>query len=626
MSNIVRILLIPLLSLAIFSCSKNDDSESSGSNIQLSDVKANLSGKNLFITTASSSSSSSSSRSSSRSSKKTSSATNSLIVQDNNSVIDYGIISDYDLEIEQVRADHNNEYAYLLMKYGGGHSDSNRDMNVRALNCTIFKVNLSTNEMNCLEPGLVVTDHKTNMISGGNDYYLDYFQWGTENTFVFRTVWTDQFTVKSDLSCSKTCIYGHNTQTGLTRRISPYSYEGERFVALGDGNIVWSGLETNGNFDSNTTYDNEILLTDTQGNTIELSSSPNSSFAGDFQGGDYKTAFWGSQTQNKVVFARLIDGTVRKTFIINENYRIGVVIKGHDGNIYLQCMDSFSKQGLYSLLPFKINPIISIPELWSEKLLTTCTGGRTCGAHFTIVNGIVFYNNYVVNSNIESYELKATRISDNSTVTLLKPNSTCTDSCYNFKFAGDQTDEQTDLAYSRAYRWFLSNNKLYVPMKDINLNKSVVIEIDTTSIDFSATVNQAQIMSSLDDYTGNRVAKDISGINAIDSSSLNPTAEIKHEDNETVSVRIEFNKKMNYSDVESKLSIIDNSSSSVIGFMPVWNNKTLHLVVDTDNGTSSTVESNPLTSGRTYKVSLLGSAKDSDGNALGSDVVKYITP
>ena len=83
---------------------------------------------------------------------------------------------------------------------------------------------------------------------------------------------------------------------------------------------------------------------------------------------------------------------------------------------------------------------------------------------------------------------------------------------------------------------------------------------------------------------------------------------------------------MNYSDVESKVSIIDNSSSSAIGFMPVWNNKTLHLVVDTDNGTSSTVESNPLTSGTTYKINLLGTAEDSDGNALGSDVVKYITP
>ena len=636
MRHILIIVSIFLFSFTIISCAKksSDDSSSSGSTtssgtttnpIQLSDVKANLSGKNLFITTASSGSSSGrSSRSaftSTTSDDNTSTtSTKSLITIDNNSVIDYGIISDYDLEIEQVRADPNNEYAYVLMKYGGFPANQVSIDNLLALNCTIFKVNYSNNEMNCVEPGLIVTDTKTNMINGVNDYHLDYFQWGTENTFVFRTIFDERFTAKSDLTCSKSCIYGHNTETGVTRRISPYSYEGERFVALGDGNIVWSGLETNGNFDSNTTYDNEILLTDTQGDTIELTSSPNSVFAGDFQGGDYKTAFWGSETQNKVVFARLIDGTVRKTFIINENYRIGVVIKGHDGNIYLQSMDQFAKQGLYSLLPFKINPIISIPELWSEKLLTTnCSGSSgTCGGHFTIVNGIVFYNNYAVNSNIESYELKATRISDNSTVTLLKPNSSCTDSCYNFKIAGDQTD--------LAYRWFLSNSKLYVPMKDINLNKIVVIEINTTSIDFDATDNQVQIMSSLDDYTGNRVAKDISGINTVDNSSLNPTAEIKHEDNETISVRIEFNKKMNYSDVESKVSIIDNSSSSVIGFMPVWNNKTLHLVVDTDNGTSSTVESNPLTSGTTYKVSLLGTAKDSDGNALGSDVVKYITP
>ena len=635
MKNILHILLILFFCLTIISCAKksSDDSSSSASTtssgtttnpIQLSDVKANLSGKNLFITTASSGSSSGrsirSAYTSTTSDDNTSTtSTKSLITIDNNSVIDYGIISDYDLEIEQVRADPNNEYAYVLMKYGGFPINQVSIDNLLALNCTIFKVNFSNNEMNCVVPGIVVTDTKTNMINGVNDYHLDYFQWGTENTFVFRTNFVERFTAKSDLTCSKSCIYGHNTETGVTRRISPYSYEGERFVALGDGNIVWSGLETNGNYDSNTTYDNEILLTDTQGNTIELTSSPNSVFAGDFQGGDYKTAFWGSESQNKIVFARLIDGTVRKTFIISENSRGGVVIKGHDGNIYLQSMDSFAKQGLYSLLPFKINPIISIPELWREKLLTTnCSG--TCGGHFTIVNGIVFYNNYAVNSNIESYELKATRISDNSTVTLLKPNSSCTDSCYNFK-----TDDQTDPSFM-AYRWFFSNSKLYVPMKDINLNKSVVIEIDTTSIDFNATENQVQIMSSLDDYTGNRVAKDISGINTIISSSLNPTAEIKHEDNETVSVRIEFNKKMNYSDVESKVSIIDNSSSSAIGFMPVWNNKTLHLVIDTDNGTSSTVESNPLTSGNTYKITILGTSKDSFGNSLGSDVVKYITP
>jgi hypothetical protein len=60
--------------------------------------------------------------------------------------------------------------------------------------------------------------------------------------------------------------------------------------------------------------------------------------------------------------------------------------------------------------------------------------------------------------------------------------------------------------------------------------------------------------------------------------------------------------------------------------MPLWNNKTLHLVIDTDNGTVFDDNANPLTSGTTYKVTLSGSAKDSDGKTIGSDVVKYITP
>ena len=547
-------------------------------------------------------------------------STKSLITIDNNSLIDYGIISDYDLEIEQVRANPKNEYAYVLMKYGG-NANSDSDNNVLALNCTIFKVNLSTNEMNCVEPGLLVTGTKQNMISAVNDYHLDLFQFGTENTLVFRTgqdllSGRTGIQLTSDLACSQSCIYEHNTQTGVTRRVSPYSYEGERFVALGDGNIIWSGMETFGN-NTGGHYPNQILLIDKQGKITELTSDPDGVFAGDFQGGDYRTAFWGSESQKTIVFARVVSGTIRKTFVSSDLYSVGV-IKGDDGNIYGQ----FGGVGLYSILPYKVNPLVSTPELWKNKRKTIDCGGYsiTCGIHFTIVNGIVFYNNYVVNSNIESYELKATRISDNTTVTLLSPNSTCTENCYKFNnlYAHDQT------YYS--YKWFVSNNKIYVPMMNINTNNEEMIELDPAAIDFNSTDNQFKIMSSLDDYTGNRVAKDISGINTIDSSSLNPTAEINHEDNETISVRIEFNKKMNYSDVESKVSIIDNSSSSAIGFMPVWNNKTLHLVVDTDNGTSSTVESNPLTSGTTYKVSLLGTAKDSDGNSLGSDVVKYITP
>jgi hypothetical protein len=50
------------------------------------------------------------------------------------------------------------------------------------------------------------------------------------------------------------------------------------------------------------------------------------------------------------------------------------------------------------------------------------------------------------------------------------------------------------------------------------------------------------------------------------------------------------------------------------------------LVIDTDNGTVLDNNADPLTSGTTYKVTILGTAKDSYGNTLDSDVVKYITP
>ena len=131
MKNVLFIFLISFIGLTFLSCSKKDDSSSSSSNIKLSDVNANLSGKSLFITTGDSSSSSS--RSSRSSNKTSSTSTKSLITIDNNSVIDYGIISDYDIEIEQVRADPNNEYAYVLMKYGGVPSNQVSNDNLLAL-------------------------------------------------------------------------------------------------------------------------------------------------------------------------------------------------------------------------------------------------------------------------------------------------------------------------------------------------------------------------------------------------------------------------------------------------------------------------------------------------------------
>ena len=141
------------------------------------------------------------------------------------------------------------------------------------------------------------------------------------------------------------------------------------------------------------------------------------------------------------------------------------------------------------------------------------------------------------------------------------------------------------------------------------------------------TNNEINYITGLDTYLQSNNVKNIQELsNTNSTSSVTPSAEIKHEVSDNISARVEFTKDMNYSDVEGNISVIDNSTNQSVWFMPVWNNKTLHLLFDTDNGTSYSVESNPLTSGKTYKVTLLGSAKDTDGNTLGSDVIKYITP
>ena len=75
------------------------------------------------------------------------SSTTSLIVSDNLTNFNYGIISNYNLNVEKVVTDPTNSYAYIILKYTGGHSDLESDQNIRSLNCTIFKVKLSNNEL-----------------------------------------------------------------------------------------------------------------------------------------------------------------------------------------------------------------------------------------------------------------------------------------------------------------------------------------------------------------------------------------------------------------------------------------------------------------------------------------------
>jgi hypothetical protein len=535
-------------------------------------------------------------------------------------VIDYGIISDYDLEIEQVVTDPSNTNSYILMKYNGGHSNLSADLNIRALNCSIFRVNLENNEMTCIEKGMVVLGIKDNINNTRDIYAKPVLDFSDNGKFFFMTLSTGDFSPEEDLKCHKYCLYEHDPVSSTTTKLNKdLELEASRFLVLGDGQVVYTGWKLeNGELNLNNSVHSEILMRDENQNVIELSSSAGNGYHHDVNAGDYKSVIFGSESSssNSIVIARSISGTVKKTYI-EQSDSVLAIIKSNSGKIY-----SHGKNGFYSLLPYIKNALVSFPDELKNNLSNSemCGSSLTCFIYYEIIGDIVIYNHINYNYTNKPTTIKATRISDNKTISLVEPDSNCTTNCYSV-----DSHLSTDNAGWKP-KWYSNGNDFYISVNNLSTNENELIKIQLDKIDFNGSSNQYNLMNDLDDYMNNKSAKDISGLNVINSNATTPTAQIKHEDNDTLSVRIEFNNKMNYSDVESKVSIIDNSSNSGIGFMPIWNDKTLHLVVDTDNGTVFDYNADPLTSGTTYKVTLLGTSKDYDGNALGSDVVKYITP
>ena len=592
MKNILHILLILFFCLTIISCAKkssDDSSSSSGSSdsdMKLRDIQTNFNNKTDFIVGEKQSTNSGRNL---RSPLRSSTSSENLIVKDNDSDLDYGLISDYNILVSDVIISRSNEYAFILLDL---------DYNLRnSLNCTILKVTISTNEIQCLEDGLASQSSENNRLQTNNYYTLPVFQEGANNIFTFKTGSSGDFNPKADLACDKYCIYTHDLNSGITTRLSPKNLDGERFAALGDGNIVWAGRGTG------------LLLTYSSGSTTVLDQNNSGGFNGDFQSGEYKSAFYGSErSSNAFVVTRVINGSVRKTYLPSvgqPNELKIIVVKGDDGNIYGQ-----SPYGLYSVLPYKKNILIPYDESWKEKRKNLICG-QPCGTFFLASGGKIYYNAYVETSGKDSYELRVYNISDNQTVKVLKPNSDCTEDCYGI--------------IDDVYRWFVSNNSIYITLKNLNTNKKELIKIND-NISFSQEGGQFTTSTDLKNFDNDFSVLSISGLNTGYSKNLSPTSVISNFSGDNYSIQIKFNKVMDYEDTESKIKIVDNSSNNSIGFMPLWNQTTLHLVIDTDNGTVFDDNASPLTSGTTYKVTLSGSAKDSDGNTLGSDVVKYITP
>ena len=577
----LKCMILVILVILGLGCSKREEKGGSGaSNMKLSDVKANLSGKSLFVTNQSTSSSTS--RNITRSSHRSSTSSNSLLVIDNNSIADYGVISSYDIPIDQVRISPDNKYAYIILQHDSG--DSNKNDNLFALNCGIIKVTLSDNSLNCVESGIVPIKRDNEWWYGEN-YALSSIQFSSSSLLYlisYDSGASSMYKSRADLNCEKYCLYRINN--GQTTKLTTAKKETQAFYAFKSGSVVYYECDSSGS----QCVESGIIYKDKDDNTFNISSK-----GGFFGTGDYDSILKEDDDQNDIFVSRVIDSKVKKTYL--ENASANFILKGNDGNIF-----GHGGQGLISILPFNTQVLISIPSN------VACDNGLNCQIYFSIYNNIVVYNMYMTSQDSD-VQIHAFNLNDNSTTTVLKSKNNCSSNCYKF---------------DRSYQ---NQNLLYVSLKNTNTNNYESIKIDMENIDFSKDNDQFTSISSIDDFMVNKKINSISSISNNNSSS-SPTAVIKHVANDNTSMRIEFNNIMDYSDVESKVNIIDNSTNSNIWFIPVWNNKTLHLVVDTDNGTVFDGKSDPLTSGRTYKVTLLGSAKDADGNTLGSNVVKYITP
>ena len=598
--------------------------------MKLSDIQSNLNNKNTFITSGKNNYSNFRSNSNIRSKRYASnvnnpSSINSLVVIDDDGKIDYGLLSNYDLQIGKVVVDPKNEYSYVLLKFDNGGGTSS-DSNIRSINCTILKVKIDNGEISCLEEGIVIMSQIYHARFTRDSYTKPVFQFSNNGNIYFRGNNTEGLSVDSNLTCPNACLYEYDTNQSKTTKLNNAAeQEISRLLTLDNGQVVFTGWKLeNGKqiYKGSQPLHSEIILRGSDGKKYELTSTNPSEGGGyheDVNKGDHLTVIYQNEYDPpNVVFARLISGIVKKTYLsLPSNWNSTAIIKAQSGELF-----SHTNDGLYRLLP-KAYKVIDIPDDIRDSLsdYDKCGHSLTCFIFYKIINGIVFYNHINYSYTNKPTTIKATRLSDNKTISVINPDSGCTNNCYKVNFINEPG------ASTSAYKlsWFNTDKKLYISMKNMITSQNEIIEINSQNLNFESNENQYTILNDIGNNLSSKKLTSVTSINNLSSSS-NISAIINHEDNDTSSIRIEFSNKMNYSDVESKVSIVDNSTNNNVGFMPLWNQTTLHLVIDTDNGTVNDNNGNPLTSGTTYKVSLLGTAKDSDGNTLGSDVVKYITP
>ena len=591
-----KCMILVIVVISFLGCSKSDDGGGGGSSIKLSEIQGNIKEDSKFFTTESSDSNS---RIIKRTSEKNSSVTKTLITFDQNGNLDYGLITDHNIKIDQV-IPINKKEAIAVFDF----EDHSTWEHIISLNCGIIKITSNSNEVSCLIDGVPPVSLEKHFKFDQDIYGNNPFQ-KNDKYLYFKSEFTDDMKVNTSLSCKASCIYRYEfSNKTLTRMTSNDPSKGvDEFNITENNDLTYRNSKIY--YIPNSNISKEFMI-DSQSEAI-----------GDMNHGDHKTIFWGESynISQFMIYYRYEDEKSKFSNIRAPIPEIFTTIKGENGLIY-----AHTKDGLYSILPFKKEPIIKKPyTVDNTTSADDCYKTLICNIYFKVLDNIVISNYIDFNLSQKPTVLTATRISDNKKIKILFPNNDCSQNCFQIDVGCDSYD------CAPYTKWYLDENLFYIPMYDLKNNKYTIIKIDVDNLDFSKEDNQFSFFEKIDSYITDSKIKIIS-TNKQKLNSGNNSATIHHETSDNYSARIVFNNFMNYESVEENVSIIDNNTNQNITFIPVWNKKTLHMVIDTSISSSSDYTQNELVTGKTYKITLLGSAKDADGNTLGSDIVKYITP
>ena len=507
-----------------------------------------------------------------------------ILVVDENGTSQAGLSSNNPIKVLYTVTSPNADKVYVVLDinyYGEDGLDYRRA--IIANSCALYEVTVKDNSYKCVKEGLslkAISDTYYQQTSSNKKP----IQFDKDGNLYFMAT-TFEVTNNSINHDYTELLYKYNPETNITKNISQDNEYIQYFSVLPNGEVAFQSYTNNG---ENALY---LLQGDSK---IDIQSGWYIDF---FTTDSYDTLILGNG-DNGINFARsLKTGGVQKTTLNTSKFggtpqRVIIADDGHIYGVfqeynYNNTTNKTEYQAVvYQMLPYSPTPKARI-DLGSDGYYSY--SGTT---PLQISKGYLYYSEkkdilFDGASYGTAHNINMVNLNTLEKTTLLSPQTA--------------DDNRIEL-----YNWRLSNGKLY--FSGLEKKSNVVITGLINTFDIGQGVDTNESISITEAFSATKVDLAINDIEIItpvkpeQDTGANPQMVNSDLDaSNPYSLSLEFNKYMNYESVLDN-TILSDSNGQKVNFMPIWVNKSLHLIPDLDAiGNDTTV---PLSEGETYTLTL----------------------